>query len=124
MNALDVLNELARRRVYAEVVARRGTGWALVLDDPEGAVDDALDAAIRDNRALVVAQLVGRGTGHALGPCSVCGELSMVATKRKGERYPRCRMTPRCQGRHIPPGARPAPRRTTTVIEPRKDTNR
>ena len=45
------------------------------------------------------------GTRHALGICDVCGEPSMVAVSRgrlASGKWPACRMTPDCEGRHVP----------------------
>jgi len=40
---------------------------------------------------------------HVWGWCDVCGQPSLVTKATvEDEKRPRCRMTPRCEGRHIP----------------------
>jgi hypothetical protein len=72
----------------------------LATDAPRGAITDEIAYAIRTHRDLIFAAVMGRRTGHALGPCTKCGEESMVNINRTT--WPCCRMTPGCQGRHRP----------------------
>lgn len=115
MNALAVLADLSRRGVWFDVEPRPGRGLVLLIDDPAGAIDDELDAAIRANRDLIVAAVWGRRNGHALTPCTVCGEAVMVAVDNQKGRP--CVMTPRCPGRHVPP-ARARSARPETTSQP------
>ena len=53
--------------------------------------------------------VLGRRTGHAPGTCSSCGAVAMISlTNSSGTRrsapsvgWPKCRLTPRCEGRVI-----------------------
>jgi hypothetical protein len=64
---------------------------------------------VEEHRAMLVATVLGRLTGHAPGACSSCGAVAMVClTNSSGTArwqpsvgWPRCRLTPRCTGRVI-----------------------
>ena len=76
----------------------------LRIDAPTGAVTPELAEAIKANRDTLVAAVIGRATGHALAPCTTCGDVSMVSIDRD-DKGPACRMTPGCDGRHEPRAA-------------------
>jgi hypothetical protein len=58
------------------------------------------------HHAMLVATVLGRLTGHAPGTCSTCGAIAMISlvnssgTSRSAPSvgWPRCRLTPRCDG--------------------------
>lgn len=75
----------------------------------------------------------GRETGHAPGRCTECGTWAMVAIRttsgaRRGTAsspWPRCRMTPRCDGRTAVPEVRlvgVAPKRPPSIPRAPKST--
>lgn len=74
-------------------------GGRLRLTGPTGTRAE-LGPVIAEHRALLVAHLLGRRTGHALAPCTTCNQVSMTAVKRGT--WPACRLTPGCNGRHQP----------------------
>jgi hypothetical protein len=86
---------LARLGAVLDVVASR-----LRVDAPTGAITDDVAARIRQHRDILIAAVIGRGTGHALAPCTACGRESM--TNLANTTWPRCRLTPGCEGRHEP----------------------
>jgi hypothetical protein len=87
-----------------------------------GAIPDDVAADLRAQKALIVAVLLGRSSGHVWARCTACGAGTMttaLAPHRKARTsWPPCRMTPRCEGRHQPTEAQlgdlpadiPAPR--------------
>ena len=92
---------------------------------PRGALDGALVATLRRWRQLLVARHAGLWTGHVLGWCSKCDEPSMV--NYRSRTWPTCRITPRCDGRHVPdeadlaePAAKAAPGPQRLGAMPRK----
>jgi hypothetical protein len=99
---------------FARAVADvEDAGGAIHLDGNEvvvsvpGGVTDELAAALGSEVTLLRCVAVGRSGGLrvALGVCTSCGEPCMVtATKarRKDGKWPGCRMTPGCDGRHVP----------------------
>ena len=107
---LDVLAELASIGAVVDVVTDHGE-QRIKIDAKVG----ALDAELRDHiiavRPLVITAILGRRTGHAFAACTHCGQLSMtrataerareIATKPSTQ-WPACRMTPGCEGRHVP----------------------
>ncbi len=95
MNTLELLDRLQVLGAHVAIAGER-----VHVDAPAGALDDTLRTALRDHKVLIRAVLIGRGTGHALSPCSACGELSMVNVARPT--MPTCRLTPGCEGRHQP----------------------
>ncbi len=95
MNTLELLDQLQALGVHVAIAGER-----VHVDAPAGALDDELRQQLRDEKVLIRSVLIGRGTGHALSPCSACGQLSMVNIARKT--MPSCRLTPGCDGRHEP----------------------
>lgn len=95
MNPLDVLDDLARLGARLGVADGR-----LTIDAPAGAVTAEHLDAVRLDRELVVAVVLGWRTGHRLIPCNICGHASMV--NLNAETWPTCRLTPGCGGRHAP----------------------
>ncbi len=92
----ELLAALEQRGIHLTV----DQAGRLSTDAPRGAITDDIAIAVRSHRDLIVAALIGRRTGHAFGRCTTCAEESMVAIDRTT--WPRCRMTPGCQGRHQP----------------------
>jgi len=89
----------------------------LHLAPTDGApIPAAIREAGRAHRAWLVHVVLGRASGIVLAPCDVCGELTMTPAyvtraRLRGESgptgkvehpWPRCRITPRCKGRHRP----------------------
>lgn len=99
---IDTLDLLRRRGVTLSLVAT-DDGVKLRTEGPAGAIKDDLAAAIRSHRSLLLWAALGERSGHTFAACTTCGEASMVAVDRGT--WPRCRMTPTCEGRHIPTGA-------------------
>lgn len=93
----ELLNRLDTAHARLEYVdgKLRLEGRASIANDPD------IASAIRRHRVLLFAQVLGRRTGHTVGFCTVCGRPSMTHYAPPGK-YPSCRMTPRCQGRHEP----------------------
>lgn len=54
--------------------------------------------------AFLVAQAIGVRSGHVLAFCSECHEPTMTVNRSSGDetKWPKCRMTPDCPGRHMP----------------------
>ncbi|HXH56558.1 hypothetical protein [Iamia sp.] len=94
MGLADLLDALDDGPVDLDLIAGR-----LRLTGPPGTRAE-LGPAIARHRALLIAHLGGRRTGHALAPCTTCNQVSMTAVKRGS--WPACRMTPGCTGRHQP----------------------
>jgi hypothetical protein len=99
LSPLAIFDRLTELGAVAYVSSGR-----LRIDAPTGAVTPDLAAAIKANRDTLVAAVIGRATGHALAPCTTCGDVSMVSIDRDGK-GPTCRMTPGCDGRHEPRAA-------------------
>jgi hypothetical protein len=115
MSGFDLL--VALLRSGAEIVAT--ADGKTVVRAPAAVLEKVRE--VPGHRELLRAIAAGRsgtpraGTFHALAPCIVCGEPSMVGVNRDrlaGRAvWPRCRMTPNCVhpdgsrtivGRHIP----------------------
>jgi hypothetical protein len=80
---------------------------AQVVDDP--VCQQLIEAVEKGHEGILEHSVKGARmptTYHALAPCDVCGEVSMVGITRdriKGRgQWPSCRMTPKCEGRHAP----------------------
>lgn len=74
----------------------------LALDGPSSVrADLSVLAVIGANRDLLLAHVLGARTGHALGRCTECGAMSLTHY-RPASKYPPCRLTPACPGRHEP----------------------
>ena len=99
MTFMETLDLLRRRGVTLALVGT-DDGVRLRTDGPVGAIQAGLAAAIRGHRDLLVWAALGERSGHSFAACSKCGEPSMVAVGR--DTWPQCRMTPGCDGRHIP----------------------
>lgn len=122
---LDLLDQLDARHVELRLVAGTGPGPLLQTDSPRGAITGDVAAALTEHRDMVVAVLLGRMTGHTPGPCTVCGEISMVAILQPNGKprniWPTCRFSSLCtrpgesSGRHVP---RPADVARTAAIAP------
>lgn len=122
---LDLLDVLDARGVHLALVPGVGPGPLLQTDAPRHAIDDTLAAAVADHRDMVVAVLLGRLTGHAPAPCTVCGEITLVAVLTPDGKsrtdWPTCRFSSACvtadpTGRHVPRAADIA--RTATHTPP------
>lgn len=89
----------------------------LHLAPTDGApIPAAICEAGRLHRSWLVHVVLGRASGIVLAPCDVCGEPTMTPayatrTRPRGvanasgkveHPWPRCRVTPRCKGRHRP----------------------
>jgi hypothetical protein len=129
VNLLELLDQLDASDVHLNVTTTP-SGVALRTDAPAGAIDNVLADAIRMHKNMVIAVVIGRRTGHAPGPCTRCGEVSLVtictSDGRPRTRWPRCRFSVDCAnhvdvagnnapGRHIP---RPADIDRTRPIPP------
>ncbi len=128
---VDLLDLLDIRDVKLRLVAGPGPGPLLQTDARPGTIDEDLAAAIATHRDMVVAVILGRMTGHAPGPCTICGEVSMVAIAQPNGKprtlWPTCRFTTSCTtsatdvrrlddpGRHVP---RPVDIERTTNVPP------
>ena len=115
---LELLDQLDARDVVLTLTAGPGPGPTLQTDAPRGAITTDVADALGRHRDMLVAVLLGRMTGHAPGPCTICGEVSMVAiTQPNGKPrtlWPTCRFTSSCTtsatdahrlddpGRHVP----------------------
>ena len=101
MTLLDVLDRLDMLDIA--IVSR---GGRLITRAARGTIDDDLRAQIGTHRDMLLIVAVSRGTGHAPGPCTGCGGISMVAgwnsNGKPRDPWPRCRLTPGCEGRHQP----------------------
>lgn len=120
---LELLDQLDARDIHVDVIAGPGPGPSLRTDAPAGSIDDDLGAAIRHHRDMLIAVVLGRRTGHAPGPCTICGRISMVNTSSSDGKprttWPACRYSSACStsaGRHIPRDADIA--RTTPCAPP------
>lgn len=108
MDVLDLLDELDRRGVTLRLDHGR------IIARPTSNLDDETRAAITAHRDLLAAIIRGRSTGHAPAPCTICGEVSLVAVAtaegKPRATWPTCRYTGACtssvdvggHGRHIP----------------------
>jgi hypothetical protein len=107
-------------------------GDRLVLSGPRRICDDPdIITAISLNRSLLIGDTVGASTGHTLGFCTACGEPSLTHYKPPKAGYPKCRITPHCEGRHEPRAVdverlttAGAPERPKQPRPPRKHHNR
>jgi hypothetical protein len=128
---VDVLDEFDARDIRVALSAgTRGPGPLLHTDAPTGAIDADLAAAIRQHRDMLIAVILGRATGHAPAPCTVCGQISLVAIVTPAGKprtaWPTCRYSAHCTnrddpGRHIPRPAdveRTTPRRPPATTQP------
>ena len=70
-------------------------GPGRVRKDPE------VLAALKANKLLLIWHVYSRRTGHSLGFCTECSLPSLVHF-RPSAKFPKCRMTPKCEGRHEP----------------------
>jgi hypothetical protein len=75
---------------------------------PPGAVTQELAGLIRRHHDLLVWTVVGRRTGHHWVPCDRCGQSVVLhppshSDGNSKQVWPRCYLTPGCQGRHRPP---------------------
>jgi hypothetical protein len=70
-------------------------GPGRVRKDPE------VLAALKENKLLLIWHVYSRRTGHSLGFCTKCSLASLVYYDPSAK-FPRCRMTPKCEGRHEP----------------------
>ena len=84
-------------------------------------------AALRKHKALLRNHLLGLRTGHPIGFCDQCSEVSMVHYRATP---PKCRITPGCSGHHVPLKrhvdvltANGAPPKPTTGVPPRRPSN-
>jgi hypothetical protein len=115
MSAFDPLVALLRSEAEIEAVAHGRT----VVRAPTDVLAEV--KIVPGHRELLRAIALGRsgtprtGLFHALAPCTLCGEPSMVGVNRErlaGRAvWPRSRMTPKCErsdrsqtivGRHVP----------------------
>lgn len=115
---LELLDQLDERGVDLSLTAGPGPGPLLRTDAPRGAITTEVADALGRHRSMVIAVLLGRLTGHAPGPCTTCGEISMVAILTSAGKprasWPTCRFTSSCTngashptrgdvpGRHVP----------------------
>lgn len=104
MDLLDLLDLLDNLDVELHLMAGTGPGPRLRATSPAPIPPDAA-GHIREHRTMLVNTLIGRMSGHAPAPCDQCGRVSLVAiVKPDGHRrdpWPACRLTPRCEGRHV-----------------------
>lgn len=97
--------------LLAFVAALRSRGVTFTLDrHAELVIDGKLSAEglelVEAHRIMLTNIVIGRLTGHAPGTCSSCGAVAMISlTNSSGTRrsapsvgWPRCRLTPRCEG--------------------------
>lgn len=103
---LVVLDLLAATGVSFDGEHEVGVGYVLSFE-PE--LTAALASIVEPWRGWLLLAATGRRTGHAPAVCSVCGEPSMLSivnssgTTRglKSTPWPRCHITPRCEGRRV-----------------------
>ncbi len=62
-------------------------------------LDITIRAAIRQHHSVLLAHIKGARTGHALGFCTICNAVSLTHYQ-PASKYPACRITPGCEGRH------------------------
>ena len=110
MNLLDTLDLLDVRGVTLRL-----DGHRIKAAGPPDAID-ALSDDLRQHRDLLHAHVLGVASGHLLAFCDECGEATITAVKDSSgrprsshdeddgyyDRWPHCRMTPGCSGRHHP----------------------
>lgn len=92
VSVVTVLLELERAGVRLDVDSE----GRLITDGPAGAIGPGLAERIRRYRVELAWSVLGRRTGHSWSACSVCGEAALV----RDDTSPKCRLTPRCEGRH------------------------
>ncbi len=75
----------------------------IMLSTPEeGRLPDPdVAAVITDNKTLLMAHVIGTATGHTLAFCTTCN-AAVVTHYRPSGKWPTCRLTPGCAGRHEP----------------------
>lgn len=99
--ATDVLDDLTAAGFTVTLEA----GKVVITGTASGDLRGLLEVA-RNQRDVIVARLLGAQIGHPWARCTACGEGSLVAAvTSKGQprsTWPRCRMTPACEGRHVP----------------------
>ena len=97
MGVLDILTALDL--VGAKLDIHPTDRTRTVINASLGTVDADLLAGVREQRALVLATVVGRRSGHVFAACTTCGEVTMVrASSPRAERSP---TDPRPNGRPV-----------------------
>ena len=97
LNIVPLVADLAAAGIVLDLNDRR----ELVV---HGRPDAALAERIVACAQLLVWEVTARETGHGWAACDHCGKALLTAAKRpKSKPWPRCRMTPRCEGHHRPP---------------------
>lgn len=71
---------------------------------PQGALTGELVAQMQTFKAELAWLVWARPHGHTWAECDTCG--APVLTRRDDQP---CRMTPKCEGRHVPPNRRAKP---------------
>jgi hypothetical protein len=102
-NVLDVLDLLEWR---GTIEVHRGQ--LTVIAPPRFVSSLGLGLSIELHRAMLGAIILGRTSGHAPSPCTVCGSVSMtpilLAGGKPRAQGPECRAATGCPGRHEPRG--------------------
>jgi hypothetical protein len=84
----------------------------LRTNGPAGAITDEVRSAIRRHHDLLVWTVTSRQTGHVWTPCNRCGHAVLLNHAlhigRGSQVWPRCYLTPGCNGRHQPPTEGPS----------------
>lgn len=96
MDLLALLDRLDD--AHAELRIGRSGNIALFAPDSIR-LNITIRAAIRQHHKVLHAHVEGQRTGHALGFCTVCNAVSLTHYQ-PASKYPPCRMTPECEGRH------------------------
>ncbi len=100
MNLIDLLDHLDAAGIR---LRRASDDGHVIARGPQGALTEELVATMQTYKAELEWLCWARPMGHTWVECDVCG--APILSKRDDQA---CRMTPGCDGRHVPPNRKKA----------------